>query len=76
MPTDRRTMTVRIVPLDSPEAGDARMGGTAEERLAVTFRLSETGWKLTGRPLPEYTRGTMPVRIIRRTLGGSTQRVE
>lgn len=59
----RKTMTVRIVPLDSPEAGDARVGGTAAERLALVAELSRRAWALTGRPLPSYTRRTMPVKL-------------
>jgi hypothetical protein len=62
---DRRHMTVRIVPLHSEAAGDGRVGGTAEERLALLAELSHRAWLLTGRPFPEYTRATMPVRIIK-----------
>lgn len=60
--TRRRRMTVRIVPLRSSEAGDARVGGTADERLQLVAELSRRAWELTGRPLPSYTRATMPVR--------------
>jgi len=63
MLTDRSRMTVRVVPLDSPEAGEARVGGTAAERLALVARLSESSWALTHRPLPSYTRATMPIVI-------------
>lgn len=38
---------------------------TAEERLAVMGELAEAGWALLGRPFPEYTRATMPGRVIR-----------
>lgn len=55
-------MTVRIVPLRSPAAGDGRVGGTADERLGLLRDLSARMWKLTGRPVPEYTRKTMPVK--------------
>ena len=54
-------MTARVVPLGSPEAGDPRMGGTLEERVAAVAELSAEGWRLSGRPLPVYTRATMPV---------------
>ena len=54
-------MTVRIVPLQSREAGDARMEGTIAERVALVRTLSDFGWTQTGRPRPEYSRGTMPV---------------
>ena len=60
-------MTARVVPLRSDEAGDARVGGTAEERLALLAELSRRMWALTQRPLPSYTRATMPVTLS--TLG-------
>jgi len=56
-------MTVRLVPLRSREAGEARVGGTAAERVALVRKLSESSWALTGQPLPEYSRATMPVVI-------------
>jgi hypothetical protein len=58
---DRTRMTARVVRLGSPEAGDARMGGTLEERVAAVAELTMNVWRLSGRPLPEYTRATMPV---------------
>jgi len=63
----RRDMTVRVVPLRSREASDSRVGGTAEERLALISTLSVQLWTLTGRPLPRYTRREMPVAV--RALG-------
>ena len=57
----RSRMTARVVPLASPEAGDARMGGTVEERLAAVAELTAEAWRLSGRPLPSYTRATIPV---------------
>lgn len=59
----RRNITARVVPLDSPEAADARMGGTVEERVAAVMRLSEEAWRLSGRPFPQYTRATIPVAV-------------
>ncbi|MFN2315450.1 MAG: hypothetical protein ABR551_03335 [Gemmatimonadales bacterium] len=56
-------MTVRTVPLASPEAGDPRMGGSVAERVAAVAALSEEGWRLAGRPLPVYSRATMPIRL-------------
>ena len=66
MPHHRPNLTVRVVPLSSPEAGDPRMGGTVEERVNAVAVLTETAWKLAGRPFPQYTRATMPV--VRATL--------
>jgi hypothetical protein len=61
MPDGRRKMTARVVPLASPEAGDPRMGGTVDERVAAVAALSAEAWRLAGRPLPTYARATMPV---------------
>lgn len=60
---NRRDMTVRIVPLTSDEASDARMGGTVDARVAAVAELTLEGWRLSGRALPTYTRATMPVVI-------------
>jgi hypothetical protein len=60
---DRSHLTVRIVPLRSDEASDARVGGTVSERVAVVGELSRRMWSLTRRPFPSYTRSTMPVRL-------------
>lgn len=54
-------MTARVVPLRSAEASDARMGGTIDERVAAVAALTLEAWRLSGRPLPTYTRATMPV---------------
>lgn len=56
-------MTVRIVPLRSDEAADASVGGTAVERLALLRELSQRMWALTKRPVPSYTRSTIPVKL-------------
>lgn len=58
---NRRHMTARIVPLASEEAGDSRMGGTVDARVAAVAALTREGWRLSGRELPSYTRATMPV---------------
>lgn len=58
---DRSRMRARVVALTSQEAGDARMGGTMDQRVAAVAELSLEAWRLSGRPLPTYTRATMPV---------------
>lgn len=62
-------MTVRVVPLGSLDASASRVGGTIAERVTLVGILSADQWALTHRPLPEYTRATMPVRV--RTLTSS-----
>ena len=59
--SDRTKMTARVVPLASPEAGDPRMGGTMDERVAAVTELTLEAWRLSGRPFPTYTRATMPI---------------
>lgn len=54
-------MTARVVPLASREAGDPRMGGTVDERVAAVAVITEQAWALAGRPFPTYARATMPV---------------
>lgn len=54
-------MTARVVPLDSAEAAEARVGGTVAERVALVAELSRLLWARTGRPLPTYSRATMPI---------------
>ena len=61
MPKPRRVMTARVVPLNSREASEARVGGTAAERLALLARMSEISWRLSGQAFPCYTRATMPI---------------
>lgn len=56
-------MTVRLVPLHSREAGDARVGGSITERLSLVAELSYRSWSLTGKPMPLYTREVMPFRL-------------
>ena len=63
MKRDRGGMTARVVPLASDEAGDARVGGTVAERLALVGELSRRMWAASGQPFPTYTRQTMPVRL-------------
>ncbi len=56
-------MTARVVPLTSAAAGNSRMGGTIDERVAAVAELTMEAWRASGRPFPVYTRATMPVSI-------------
>ena len=56
-------MTIRIVPLGSDEASDGRVGGTVSERLALVRELTQRMWALTRRPLPAYSRSTIPAKL-------------
>jgi hypothetical protein len=64
MKSRRSDMTVRIVPQGSAEAGDPRVGGTMEQRIALVEELSRHAWALARRPLPTYTREAIPIRVL------------
>jgi len=36
-----------------------------EERLAAVAELTAEAWRLSGRPLPSYTRASMPVAVTK-----------
>ena len=61
------TMRVRKTTLHDRAGEDGLWGPTtAAERLELLGQLSDTGWLLSGRPVPGYDRSDMPVRIARR----------
>jgi hypothetical protein len=61
MSRERNDLTARVVALTSPEAGDRRMSGTVEQRVAMVGELTRIAWQLAGLALPAYSRATMPV---------------
>jgi hypothetical protein len=61
----RRNLTYRVVPLESDEARDARLGSTVNERLDMVIELSRAAWIASGRPFPQYERHNMPIRLSR-----------
>ena len=65
MPIPRHLWPVRIFPLGKEPGDDLSATTTVAERLAMVAVLSERLWRLTGRPVPEYTRSTMPGRVLR-----------
>lgn len=66
MTKPRPDITIEIVPLHSDAAGDPRVGGTAEERLAIVTELTLLGWELSGKPMPTFTPANMPMKVFRR----------
>ena len=72
MASDRGKIEVRVVPLRSREAGDAYVGGSVTERVAMVAELTRMVWSHTGKPYPAYTRATMPVVVT--TLGAQSSR--
>lgn len=50
---------------EAPGADDLSASTTAEQRLAMMWELTLGAWALTGLPLPDYTRASMPGRLVR-----------
>jgi hypothetical protein len=66
-------MTARVVALTSRAAGDPRMGGSVDERVAAVAVLTQEAWLLAKRPFPTYTRATMPVVVTRLAAQGDPE---
>ena len=37
---------------------------TPEQSVSLVYELTLTAWALSGKPFPQYTRATMPVRLV------------
>jgi hypothetical protein len=66
MAAARRQVTVRLVPLRSPEAGDSRVEGTPSERVALVGVLSAELWARTRQSFPNYERSATPICVVSR----------
>lgn len=62
----RRTASARVFRLGEEPNDDLSATTTPEERLAMVDVLSRRMWELSGRPMPSYTRRSMPVAVRRR----------
>ena len=60
---DRRTWPVRRFTLDTQPGDDLSGVNTPEERLEMMWPLALEAWTLTGAALPDYARGSAPVRV-------------
>ncbi len=60
----RRNWPVRKYELGKEPGDDLSGSTTAEERLAMMWPLALEAWLLAGRPLPEFSRSEMPVRVL------------
>jgi hypothetical protein len=45
---------------------DERDTTTADERLALVWKLTAEQWALSGRPHPNYSRAEMPGTVVRK----------
>ncbi len=64
----RSEWPVRVVASHDASASSENLAGTLPpaELVALVWELSARMWELTGRPQPTYTRGSIPVRVVRR----------
>lgn len=61
----RAAWPVRVFRLGDEPPDNLSDRTTPEERLAMMWPLAVSAWTAGGRPLPEYPRHRMPVRVIR-----------
>lgn len=47
------------------EPDDGLADTTVEERVGMVWQLTLDAWACAGRPIPDYPRSEMPVRILR-----------
>jgi hypothetical protein len=57
--------TVRVYRLGEEPQDDLAACTTAAERISLLRELTERAWSLSGRPLPDYDRSAIPIRVIR-----------
>lgn len=69
----RSDWPVRVFRLGREPGADLSAATTAEQRLEMVWQLTLEAWSLTGRPLPDYARDSMPV-AVRRLGGGKGDR--
>lgn len=61
----RQAWPIRRFKLGEEPSEDLSASTTAEERLDMVWRLTLDAWRSAGLSMPEYTRETMPGRVIR-----------
>ncbi len=72
MDSRRSDMTARVLPLTDRRVADASVEADGGTRQALVYHLSVAAWQQTGRPMPSYTRATMPaVRFVRESAAGA-----
>jgi len=61
----RATWPIRKFALGEEPGDDLSAVTSGEERLAMMWDLARRAWLLSGRPLPDYERASMPGRVLR-----------
>ncbi len=64
-PPARESWPVRVYRLGEEPGDDLSATTTAQQRLEMVAVLSARMWELSGRPVPRYTRASMPGRVVR-----------
>jgi hypothetical protein len=62
----RERWPVRIYLLGEEPPDDLSGTTTPEERVAMVALLSRRAWELSGRPLPQHPRSSIPITVLRR----------
>jgi len=62
---ERADWPVRVHRLTDQPGNDLKSMTTAAERVAMVWQVTLDAWASAGRPLPQYERHQMPVRLIR-----------
>jgi hypothetical protein len=63
----RAALPARVFRLGDEPGDDRSAVTTPEQRIEMVAELSRRMWELTGRPVPTYTRASMPGCVIRRS---------
>ena len=64
-PPQPRDFSARVFRLGHEPRDNLVETTTAEQRLAMVWDLTLRMWALTGRPIPSYSRESLPVRVLR-----------
>ena len=62
----RPPVHARVFRLGHEPSDDLTQLSSPEQRLEMLLVLSRRMWELTGRPVPQYSRSAMPVRLVQR----------
>ena len=63
-PAPDAKLPVRIFSLQEQPGDDLGATTTAEERVAMIWRLTLDAWAMAGRSIPQYQRDQAPIRIV------------
>ncbi|HEY5492565.1 MAG TPA: hypothetical protein VIK25_15340 [Gemmatimonadaceae bacterium] len=63
----RESWSVRIYRLGEEPPDDLSATTTPEERVRMVEVLSRRSWELSGQPLPQYPRSSIPITVLRRS---------